>query len=147
MIAFFDSTVLIAAIIEDEERHETCAHALESVEKGYAALHSVVECYATLTGGKLGIQLSPSDASELIRHNIYDRLRLVSLTAAEYVRLIAQAGPVGARGGAIYDLLLLTCARKIKAERIYTLNGRHFRALAPDIADKIVSPETGGAFV
>ena len=140
MIVFFDSTVLIAAIIEDEERHETCARALESVEKGYAALHSVVECYATLTGGKLGIQLSPSDASELIHHNIYDRLGLVSLTAAEYMQLIGHAGPAGARGGAIYDLLLLACARKVKAGRIYTLNGRHFCALAPDIADKIASP-------
>ena len=140
MIVFFDSTVLIAAIIEDEERHETCARALESVEKGYAALHSVVECYATLTGGKLGIQLSPADASELIRHNIYDRLGLVSLTAAEYMQLIGHAGPAGARGGAIYDLLLLACARKVKAGRIYTLNDRHFCALAPDIADKIAFP-------
>jgi len=84
-----------------------CAQTLESVEKGYAALHSVVECYATLAGGKLGIQLFPSDASELIRHNIYDRLGLVNLTAPEHMRLIDQAGPAGARGGAIYDLLML----------------------------------------
>ena len=140
MIAFFDSTVLIAAMIEDEERHEMCAQALDSTAKGYAALHSAIECYATLTGGKLGIQLSPSDAAELIRHNIYDRLRLVGLTAAEYLGLIDRAGPVGARGGAIYDMLLLACARKVKARKIYTLNSRHFRALAPDIADRIAFP-------
>ncbi len=93
MTVFFDSTVLIGAMIEDEERHQACAQAMESAEKGCAALHSVAECYATLTGGKLGIQLSPSDASELIRHNIYNRLTLVGLTAIEYMRLIDQAGP------------------------------------------------------
>lgn len=35
---------------------------------------------------------------------------------------------------------LLACARKAKAARIYTLNHRHFIALAPDLAQAIVSP-------
>lgn len=56
------------------------------------------------------------------------------------MRMIDQAGPSGAREGAIYDLLLQVCARKIRAGKIYTLNDRHFRALAPDIADKITFP-------
>ncbi len=140
MNVFFDSTVLVGAMIEDEEHHESCAEVLGSAEQGYAGLHSVAECYATLTGGKLGIQLSPSDAVMLIRHDIHDRLSLVTLSTADYMRLIDRAGPAGARGGAIYDLLLLACARKVKAGKIYTLNDRHFRALAPDLADEITLP-------
>ncbi len=140
MIEFFDTTVLVAAMVEDESRHGPCAEALEAAKNGWAAAHSIAECYATLTGGKLGLQISAADAGQLIRFNIYERLSLMSLTTAEYFKLLDHAGPAGARGGAIYDLLLLACARKAKAERIYTLNVRHFGVLAPDLAPQIITP-------
>jgi len=76
----------------------------------------------------------------LLRHDIYGRLSLVSMSPADYVIQIEAAGPAGARGGAIYDLLLLACARKVKDQRIYTLNQRHFVALAPDLAARIAVP-------
>jgi len=140
MIEFFDTTVLVAAMVEDEGRHEACATALQSASNGCAAAHSIAECYAILTGSMLGLQLSAADAARLVRFNLQERLSLVSLTAAEYFRLLDQAGPAGARGGAIYDLLLLACARKAKADKIYTLNERHFAALAPDLAEQIGIP-------
>lgn len=140
MIEFFDTTVLVAAMVEDESRHEACAAALEAADNGHASLHSLVECYATLTGGRLGVQISAADAGHLIHHNLHGRLSFVSLSGAEYFRLLDRAGPAGARGGAIYDLLLLACARKAKADRIYTLNERHFAALAPDLAPNIAIP-------
>jgi predicted nucleic acid-binding protein len=43
-------------------------------------------------------------------------------------------------GGIIYDCLLLACARKAQAERICTWNVRHFRSIAPDLAERIVTP-------
>jgi predicted nucleic acid-binding protein len=46
----------------------------------------------------------------------------------------------GMSGAVIYDALILACARKVRAERIYTWNLRHFRAVAPDLAAKIVTP-------
>ncbi|MBI5383606.1 MAG: PIN domain-containing protein [Verrucomicrobia bacterium] len=49
MIEFFDTTVLVAAMVEDEPRHEACAQALEGARDGYASTHSLAECYATLT--------------------------------------------------------------------------------------------------
>ena len=137
MIEFFDTTVLVAAMVEDEPHHPVCAQALEDAKNGCASIHSLAECYATLTGGRLGVQLSPVDAVRLVRHNVHDRLSLVSLTAGEYLRLLEATGPTGARGGAVYDLLLLACARKAKADKIHTLNHRHFMALAPDLALKI----------
>jgi predicted nucleic acid-binding protein len=140
MIEFFDTTVLVAAMVEDEKHHESCAQALEATENGYASSHSLAECYGTLTGGRLGIQLSPSDATALVRHNVYNRLSIASLTPSEYLKVIDAAGPLGARGGAVYDLLLLACARKVKAEKIYTLNLRHFAAFAPELTHKILSP-------
>jgi predicted nucleic acid-binding protein len=140
MIEFFDTTALVAAMVEDEAHHEVCAEALENADDGYASTHSLAECYATLTGGRLGVQLSPGDAASLVRQNIHDRLSLVSVSGSEYMRLVEAAGPAGADGGAICDSLLLACAWKAKARKIYTLNRRHFVALAPDLAAQIASP-------
>ena len=95
------------------------------------------------SGGRLGVQIAPAEAAELIRANLYERLDLVSLTAAEYLGVLQIAAPAGARGGAVYDLLLLAAARKIKAERILSLNVRHFSAFAPELRNVIATP--GGA--
>jgi predicted nucleic acid-binding protein len=46
----------------------------------------------------------------------------------------------GISGAGIHDSLTLACARKARAERIYTWNLRHFRAVAPDLAERIVAP-------
>lgn len=127
-------------MVADEQRHEACARVLDEADDGYASVHSLAECYATLTGGRLGIRLPPSDAAGLVRTNVHDRLSLVSLKTTEYLQLLDAAGPAGARGGALYDFLLLACARKARAAKIYTLNRRHFIALAPDLAQTIVSP-------
>ena len=35
---------------------------------------------------------------------------------------------------------VLPCARKIQAEKIYTWNVKHFQMVAPDLADRIVTP-------
>jgi len=43
-------------------------------------------------------------------------------------------------GGTISDALLLTCARKVDAERIYTWNVRHLKLVAPDLAGRILTP-------
>lgn len=141
MIEFFDTTALVAAMVEDEPHHEFCADLLENADDGYASMHSLAECYATLTGGRLGVQVSPADAASLVRQNVHERLSLVGLSASEYRKLVEAAGPAGARGGAIYDLLLLACARKVKAQKIHTLNCRYFVALAPDLAGRIAAPE------
>ena len=50
---------------------------------------------------------------------------------------IRSSDAVGARGGAIYDLLHLTAARNAAAKTLFTLNTRHFEVIArngdPDI--------------
>ena len=40
----------------------------------------------------------------------------------------------------VYDALLKACARKCKAQVIYTFNERHFTRVAPDPADRIRTP-------
>ncbi len=53
----------------------------------------------------------------------------------------SHAAPPGTFRGQIYDALMPYCAIKSGAERIYTLNVRHFQGLAPpEIASRIVTP-------
>ena len=140
MTLFFDSSVLVAAMVEDEPRHEASLRALAGAQAGCASVHSLFECYAALTGGRLGTRLTPTDAAGMIRANLQDRLKLVSLTPGEQMEVVVSAGAVGARGGAVYDLLVLGAARKAHADRILTLNLRHFMAFAPDLTDRITEP-------
>ena len=67
---------------------------------------------------------------------------IISLDAREYLEAIDSISARGLAGGIVYDALLLACARKVKADRIYTWNLRHFRAIAPDLAERIVTPGT-----
>jgi predicted nucleic acid-binding protein len=64
----------------------------------------------------------------------------VALDTNDYLEAIHSTSRRGLSGGIIHDALLLACARKARAERIYTWNLRHFRAIAPDLAERIVAP-------
>jgi len=68
------------------------------------------------------------------------RMTVVSLTVGEYADTIRDAAQAQHSGGKIYDALLLACARKCNADRIYTWNIKHFRTIAPDLAGKIITP-------
>ena len=62
------------------------------------------------------------------------------LSPVEYLDAAERIANLGFLGGIICDTLLLACARKVNAERIYTWNIRHFRLVAPDLSDRIAQP-------
>ncbi len=68
------------------------------------------------------------------------RMRLIALTSEEYLRTVRETARNGHSGGMVYDALLIACARKSKSEHIYTWNLKDFRAIAPDLADRIITP-------
>ena len=76
----------------------------------------------------------------LILEDIRSKFDCIALTAEEVFNTAQQAAKLKLPGGIIYDALLLTCARKVGADRIYTWNVRHFQMVAPDLADRIVTP-------
>jgi predicted nucleic acid-binding protein len=82
----------------------------------------------------------PPEQALLFVEEVCGRLSTVSLSADEYQETIRGAVDRGLTGGRIYDALLLRCAEKAKAEVIYTWNLKHFRAVAPELADRIQTP-------
>lgn len=129
MNLYLDSSILVAALVEDESTHEPCRELLRRKDL-HAWSHALAETFATLTGGRLGIRVSPGIAAQLIEESLLPRLKLIELSAANLMEAIRLSGPNGVRGGTIFDFLHLLAARKAGANALYTLNARHFTAVA-----------------
>jgi predicted nucleic acid-binding protein len=71
---------------------------------------------------------------------VRERLTFVALSLDEHLTTIQHIADRGLTSGKIYDALLLACALKSGAEIIYTWNLKHFRAIAPHLADRIQNP-------
>ena len=138
---FLDTNVLIAAT-QVTHPHNQLSRALlanaGSVEMVIAA-HTVAEVYASLTRIPPPERVSPQVAMEAIEAYLI-RMRPIALTTEEYLRAIRETARNGHPGGMVYDALLMACARKSKSDHIYTWNIKHFRAIAPDLADRIITP-------
>ena len=138
---FMDTSVLVCASTPSDPRHAACVDLLWMAETrgGICAFHSLAELFSMLTGRPRPLRVAPMEATAIVTHTS-KRFSFVSLTAAEYVAAVDGLARLGHSGGMIYDALILACARKAKASRIYTLNPKHFRLVAPDLAARIVEP-------
>ncbi len=141
MRSFVDTTVLLAAVIADQLHHAPSRELVLSLRQGRdsCAAHSLVELYSTLTRMPPPYRRNADEAMLLVE-DIKDRVTLVSLTPDEYVAAISEYSSRGVVGGAIYDALIAQCARKARAERIYTWNVRHFQQLGPEITRRLRVP-------
>lgn len=141
MKSFFDTSVLVAAALEDHEHHERSLMLFSGADRktGCCAAHSLAEIYSTLTRLPGNIRLSP-DQALLFLDSVEDRLEIVSLNAREYQSAINDAASVGIAGGTIYDALLGWCALKAQANRIYTWDVSDFQRLGAQIAEKVRNP-------
>lgn len=135
-----DTSVLIAAILENEPQHAACRNL---VDRGGLKVwgHAMAELFSTLTGGRHGWRATPATASELIDDLQAQEVRFLDLCATDVAEAIRHAQVVGARGGAVYDYLHLVAARRAGARFFYTLNVRHFAAVSRAGDPQILSPE------
>jgi predicted nucleic acid-binding protein len=142
-VIFLDTSVLIATAQVTHERHLASRELWNRCAGQPAAVstHTIAELFNTLTSMPPPFRLAPRDAVLAVETFLL-RLTPVTLTAEEYMETLRRTANLGRSGGIIYDALLLACARKAKAERIYTWNARHFQMAAPDLAGRIVTPST-----
>ena len=127
-------------MVEEEEHHAVALTALADSSEGFTSTHALAETFATLTSGRLEIQLTPNEAVRVIDTNVTERLRILELTLADYRQAMQRSHAAGARGGAIFDMLHLEAARRGRASRILTINVRHFQTFAPDLKAMISLP-------
>jgi predicted nucleic acid-binding protein len=141
MKAFFDTSVMVAVYWRDHPGHaESIARFSNATpHHSFCGLHSLAEVYATTTALPVRNTITPDQAG-LFAQDILRHCTLVALTEDEYASTIERAARKGFKSGMIYDALLMRCAEKSKADVIYTWNLKHFRAIAPELADRIRTP-------
>jgi predicted nucleic acid-binding protein len=127
-------------MVEEEEHHVAALKALASSADGFTSTHAIAETFATLTSGRLEVQLNPAEAAQVIDANVIQRIPVVDLGLSDYQQAMRRSQTVGARGGAIFDMLHLQAARRGAATRILTINVRHFQIFAPDLKSIISLP-------
>jgi predicted nucleic acid-binding protein len=136
MKVFLDTNVLVSAVVGQHESHARSLVVLGRVQhkndEGFISGHSLAEIYAVLTKLPPPFRHSPEQALISIEENILKYFTPIILTGQDYVALIREAGVSGIQGGTVYDAVLLKCAVKSGAERIYTFNVKHFANIAPD---------------
>jgi len=144
MKVYFDTSVLVAGLVEDHPHHAPAAALLVSAKRrkvdGFMSAHGLTELYSVLTRTPFTPPIYPSEARQMIEQTILPWVELVALSAPEYREVMVECAAAGWTGGAIHDGVHIRAARKAGCQRLYTFNVRHFRALAPDLQERIVVP-------
>jgi predicted nucleic acid-binding protein len=138
---FFDSSVLVPALLPDHVHHARsfAAFAAASRKNAACAAHSLAEVYSTLTRYP-GKQRLSAESAALLVQEVEHRLTLVWLDGDEYFAAINRIAGMGIIGGAVYDALIAACAAKAKADTVYTWNIAHFVLLGNEVARRVRTP-------
>lgn len=141
MREFFDTSVLVASFLRSHPHHLPSINRFAASESAQSAcaLHSLAEVYSSLTALPLRPRIPPEQALLFVQQTS-DRITPFALSQEEYLATIQIAADIGLTSGKIYDALLLACAAKSQAQVIYTWNLKHFRAIAPHLAERIQNP-------
>jgi predicted nucleic acid-binding protein len=145
MKVFLDTSVLVASVVQKHESHARAYAILERVQngrdEGFVSAHSLAEMYAILTKLPPPSRHSPEQALLSIEENVVKHFKIAGLTGGDYTVLIREAALAGIQGGTIYDAVLIKCAAKTEAEKIFTFNLKHFQHVAPNnLSSQIVAP-------
>lgn len=145
MRVFFDTSVIVAASVADHPHHSRAWPALQRVamgkDQGFVGAHSIAETYAALTRVPVVPRIHPSEAARIVRDNVLRICSVVPADAAQYLEALATVQEKGLPGAKIYDALLLACAARSGAERVYTFNLSDLRELASvDMQARIAAP-------
>jgi len=134
MVVFFDTTVLVASSSDSHQHFAQASAAMARVaagkDKGFISQHSIAEVYAVLTRMPVVPGIHPLEAARLIRDNILQNFESVAVAKEDYLEALEMVSNSGWPGAKIYDALLLRCAEKSPAQRIYTFNLKDFKQLA-----------------
>ena len=137
----FDTSTLVAALLQQHPHHAIAFPRLQAVKEGsvqgHLTTHGLAEIFATLTALPLKPRLLPADVQRIIQQSILAYFILIPLSADHYRDAIELTVTRNLASGAIYDALHLIGARSFGCTTLYTLNLRHFRSLAAD--DSIIA--------
>ena len=133
-MTYFDTSVLVGVLLQSHPQHKECFAVFEQTRERGTSAHALAEVFSTLSA----FYKIPNDIAAELTLCLTGRLKVESLTLADYETAIREARQRGVMGGGIYDSLHATFARRRSARRIVTRNPGHFEHVAPDL--EIVIP-------
>jgi len=135
MKTLFDTSVLVAAIVEPHPMHLRALPWLQRAKTGkidfLVASHTLAELYAVLTTLPLKPRISSSTAWRLVHDNVEASAKIISLSPSDYKDTVKHMAELGLTGGIIYDALIVRAAQKSGVERLLTFNADDFLRLWP----------------
>jgi predicted nucleic acid-binding protein len=139
----FDTSVIVAAALVQHPAHTPCFAALQQVQtsqhQGYLSNHSLAEMYSVLTQMPDQSKMTPQNVQRLIDRHL-QFLETITLEKFDYQAAITQMTGLNLPGGGIFDALIARAAMKITADRLITLNPKHFTRLDTTIAQIVLVP-------
>lgn len=129
--AFFDTSVLLAGLIDLGPQSAPAQSLLHAIaEKNIAApataWHCCLEFYSVATRLPPEYRLTASDAVHLLEEEVFARMAVLDLPAADRKAMLHLLREDGVTGGRIYDVHIAEVARAAGARVIVTDNRRHF---------------------
>lgn len=144
MKVLFDTSVLVAGVIESHPAHERSFAWLRRVTDReielFVAAHSLAEFYAVLTRLPVSPKISPALALRLLRENIESIAHIVHLVEKEYLQVVVNMAELELAGGVIYDGIIAAVAQKSNCDALLTLNRRDFIRVWPEGEKRILEP-------
>jgi predicted nucleic acid-binding protein len=126
---YFDSSVLVGAVLARHPQYKGCREMLDSVPDRISCAHALAEVFVTLTAiYKVPNEIAARQTLELRRS-----VEVTPLTMEDYETAISEARQRGIMGGGLYDSLHAVFARRRGAKKIFTLNVTDFMHVAPDL--------------
>jgi predicted nucleic acid-binding protein len=130
---FLDTSVLLAGLIDIGPLSAPAQSVLHAIAEKQltdivTAWHCCLEFFSVATRLPPEFRLTPTEAIQLLDHEVFSRMAVHDLPAAARIGLLAAAVQDGTTGGRIYDAHIAEIARATGATVVVTDNRRHFMA-------------------
>jgi predicted nucleic acid-binding protein len=130
---FLDTSVLLSGLIDLGPQSAPAQSLMtlvadRKIKSAASAWHCCLEFYSVATRLPPEFRLSPADAVQLMEQEIFARISIHDLPAADQHEMLRLLADDRVSGGRIYDVHIAEVARAAGARVIITDNRRHFLA-------------------
>jgi predicted nucleic acid-binding protein len=130
---FLDTSVLLAGLVDFGPQSgpaQSLLHAVaeKQVLEAGTAWHCCLEFFSVSTRLPAEFRLTAAEAAQLVEAEIFGRLSVHDLPAADRLPMLKAAARDGTTGGRLYDAHIAEVARAAGAAVVVTDNRRHFMA-------------------
>lgn len=132
MTALVDTGVLYALVDAGDPSHDECVAAIEAEPEAIVVPLAVLPDVCHLIGSRLGAQREAS----FLRHLVDSDWRLEELSPSDVTRVAGLLAEHAEDGIGFVKAAVAVVAERMAAQRIYTLDQRHFSLMHPRHVDR-----------